>query len=64
MGIIASVAARELGISPRTLAGWADSGKIKATKTVGGWRLYDPRDVSRLKRDLAIRRDRRKSKSR
>jgi len=56
IGIIASQAARELEISPRTLAGWADCGKIKAVRSAGGWRLYDPADVARLKRALEKRR--------
>ena len=55
MGIIASQAARELGLSARTLATWADCGKIKAVRSAGGWRLYDPADVARLKRMLARR---------
>jgi len=55
MGIIASQAAREIGVSARTLAAWADCGKIKAVRSAGGWRLYDPRDVQRLKRQMARR---------
>lgn len=55
MGIIASQAARELGISARTLATWADKKKIKSERSVGGWRLYDWSDVQRLKRKLARR---------
>ena len=57
MGIIASQAARELGISARTLALWADKGKIQAERSAGGWRLYDPADVARVKRELAKRQD-------
>ena len=52
MGIIASVAARELGISSRTLSCWAIKGKIKATRLAGGWRLYEPADIARLKREM------------
>ena len=53
MGIIASHAARELGVCTRTLANWADQGKVKFEVSVGGWRFYDPNDVARLKRTLA-----------
>lgn len=55
MGIIASQAARELGISARTLATWADQGKILATRSAGGWRLYSMVDVQRLKREMLKR---------
>jgi len=55
MGIIASQAAREIGVSARTLASWADRGKIKAVRSAGGWRLYDPVDVERLKQQMARR---------
>lgn len=49
MGILPHVAARELGISPRTLDIWARTGRIKFERSAGGWRLYDPRDVERLR---------------
>lgn len=52
MGMIASQAARELGISARTLATWADKGKIKAERSAGGWRIYDAKDVQRVKEML------------
>ena len=53
MGIIASQAARELGVSARTLATWADKGRIKSVRSAGGWRLYDEDDVRRLKKEMA-----------
>lgn len=55
MGVIAGLAARELGISVRTLAVWADQGKLRAERSAGGWRLYDAADVQRLKRKLMTR---------
>jgi excisionase family DNA binding protein len=55
VGIIASQAARELGLSARTLATWADKGRIKSVRSNGGWRLYDEKDVQRLKRVMAKR---------
>lgn len=58
MGVISSVAARQLGISSRTLSIWADKGRIKAQRSVCGWRLYDMRDVERLGRELEAKRSR------
>jgi DNA-binding transcriptional MerR regulator len=55
MGIIASQAARELGISARTLATWADKKKIKSDRSAGGWRLYAWEDVKRLKKEMLKR---------
>lgn len=55
MGIIASQAARELGISARTLSGWAQTGRIKTSRTAGGWRLYDQADIQRVKKEMAAR---------
>ncbi len=57
MGMIASQAAREIGVSTRTLAGWADSGRIKAVRSAGNWRLYDELDVQRLKQVMQKRQD-------
>jgi len=56
MGIIASQAARELGISSRTLALWADQGKIRSVRSAGNWRLFDPKDVARIKAEMLRRR--------
>ena len=55
MGIIASVAARAIGVSVRTLAVWEKKGRIHAVRTAGGWRLYDPGDVARLALEMAPR---------
>ncbi len=55
MGIIASQAARELGISARTLATWADRGRIKSVRSAGGWRLYEEKDLARLKIEMLKR---------
>lgn len=56
MGVISSVAARELGISSRTICNWADRGLIKAQRSVCGWRLFDMQDVERLKSELEAKR--------
>lgn len=58
MGILASQAARELGISSRTLAIWADKGRIRAERSTGNWRLYNAGDVTRLKAKLDRQRQR------
>jgi hypothetical protein len=55
MGLLPHVAARELGISSRTLDGWARAGKIAFCRTAGGWRLYDEKDVQRLKKEMLRR---------
>ena len=53
MGLIAMQAAGLLGVSTRTLAVWADKGRLKATRTAGRWRIYAWEDVKRLKKELA-----------
>jgi len=53
--LIACIAAAQLGVSTRTLARWADQGKIRANKTPGGWRLFCPQDVVKLKRQMERR---------
>jgi excisionase family DNA binding protein len=50
MGYLSSVAARELGISARTLSKWADRGIIHAERTNGGWRLFPPEEIERVRR--------------
>lgn len=55
MGIIAGQAAREIGVSVRTLALWADQGKIRVKRMAGGWRLYHEDDVQKLKRKMQQR---------
>jgi len=50
--MISGLAAAQLGISTRTLGRWAQSGKIRSRLTPGRWRLYDPRDIARLKKTL------------
>ena len=49
MGVILNMAARELGISERTLDRWARLGRIKYTRTAGGWRLFDSPELARIK---------------
>ena len=53
--MIASQAAREIGVSTRTLAEWADRGRIRHVRSAAGWRFYDADDVARLKRELKKR---------
>jgi excisionase family DNA binding protein len=40
--------ARRLGVSDRTIALWAASGKLPHTTTTSGMRLFRARDVERL----------------
>lgn len=49
MGILINMAARELGLSPRTLSLWARTGRIKYTRSAGGWRLFDTAEIARIK---------------
>jgi len=42
-------AARELGVSTDTLKRWEANGKIRAARTVGGHRRFDPAEVERVK---------------
>lgn len=36
------------GVDPKTVARWADAGKIAAIRTLGGHRRYRPSDVEAL----------------
>lgn len=56
MGMIASVAARELQIAASTLSRWADEGKIKSFRSAGNWRLYPPEEIERVRKLLEDRR--------
>ena len=49
------VAAQEIGVSPRTLNQWAKNGRIKFTRSPGGWRLFDDAEIARLKAELKAR---------
>lgn len=40
--------ARMFGVDPKTVARWADAGKIDAIRTLGGHRRYRPGDVEAL----------------
>jgi molybdopterin-binding protein len=41
-------AAELLGVSPDTVRRWADSGRVKVSRTAGGRRLVDGADLARL----------------
>ena len=43
-----SQAAELLGVSPDTVRRWADEGRLKTTKTEGGHRLGDGKDLARF----------------
>jgi excisionase family DNA binding protein len=44
--------AKRLAVSPKTIARWAQQGKLAHLRTLGGHRRYDPRMVDRLARQL------------
>ena len=46
--LLSSEAARILNVSAQTLRSWADCGKLAATRTVGGVRLFRREDVDRF----------------
>ena len=46
-------AAGLLGVSPDTLRRWVDSGRLAASRTVGGRRVIDGADLARLAQSLA-----------
>jgi molybdopterin-binding protein len=45
-------AAELLGVSVDTMRRWADAGRVKTTRTAGGQRLVDGRDLARLAVEL------------
>ncbi len=55
MGVIASQVCRELGICAKTLQNYEERGLIASVRTAGNWRLYNPEDVARLKKEMATR---------
>ena len=51
-GLTSGQAADLLGVDPRTIARWAESGRLPSSRTTGGHRRYKQADVDRL--NLAI----------
>lgn len=51
--LLTSDVAREAGVTPACVRVWADQGRLPATKTVSGRRLFSRADVDRF---LAARR--------
>jgi excisionase family DNA binding protein len=41
-------AAEQLGVDPQTLGRWADAGKVKAIRTLGGQRRYSAEEIETL----------------
>lgn len=56
MDVLIHIAAKELGLSPRTLDRWARAGRIKFNRSAGGWRLFDSAEIARVKSLLAGKR--------
>lgn len=53
--ILTTEAARILHVSAETIRHWERVGKLPATKTAGGVRLFERRDVERLARERRAR---------
>jgi excisionase family DNA binding protein len=49
--LLTSEVAQMLGVSEGTVRVWERSGRLRATKTARGVRLFDRRDVERLARE-------------
>lgn len=62
MGVILNIAAKELGVAESTLDRWARIGRIKFTRSAGGWRMFDTAEIARVKAQLsgALHKGRRK----
>jgi excisionase family DNA binding protein len=50
--ILSSEAARILGISAQSVRAWENAGRLRATKTAGGVRLFSRVEVERLRASL------------
>ena len=53
--LTASQAARQLHVSPKTVARWAKQGHLPYRRTLGGHRRYDPDQIDQLLRALTYR---------
>lgn len=45
--------AEMFGVSPKTVARWAEAGKLEALRTLGGHRRYRVAEVARLRQQAA-----------
>jgi excisionase family DNA binding protein len=50
--ILSSEAARILGISAQSVRAWENAGRLRATKTAGGVRLFSRSEVEQLRASL------------
>lgn len=48
-GLLPSQAAARLGICSKTLQHWSRRGLIRFSRLPSGWRLYDSKDVERIR---------------
>ncbi len=55
VGYTAAEAARRLGVSVRALRVYERHGLVRPTRTAAGWRVYGPKDLSRLHQVLALK---------
>jgi excisionase family DNA binding protein len=51
--LLAADVARRLHVSPKTVARWAQEGKLPHVRTLGGHRRYEPGAIDELVRRLA-----------
>ena len=54
--ILSSEAARILGISAQSVRAWENAGRLRATKTAGGVRLFSRAEVVQLRASLGSER--------
>jgi len=54
--ILSSEAARILGISAQSVRAWENAGRLRATKTAGGVRLFSRAEVEQLRLSLCAAR--------
>lgn len=52
VGMLTGQVAQELGVSVYTVMGWERCGKLRATRSAGGWRLFRAVEVARIKREM------------
>lgn len=57
-GLLPSQAAAIVGVSTATLAAWEAQGRIRASRTAAGWRIYHPADIAKVRMRLSQKRHR------
>lgn len=52
--ITVSHAAKLLGVHPNTVRRWEKQGKIQASRTLGGWRLFTFAEINRVRQIMGM----------